>query len=142
MAGYLGKDKPLARNVFLSGGCDTEGTDETNAKPSAWCYLPRKTPPERMFGVLHTEDMFWLKRMIYEGPYGMSAFGAFADAGTQSPDYCASGTHILTTSLEPLPGQGPHESLASDAAMPVDDKKVPLLAEDYHYLFTHGLPTD
>lgn len=137
LAGFLGKDKALARNVFFSSGCDVHGTSMADAGADDWCSLPRQTPASKMFGLLHAEDKLWLKSQAYTA-YGMDAFGEFADAGTLSPSYCT-GTHILTTSLAPAPGGGAHNSLASDTDMPVDADGVPLLAEDYFYLMTEGL---
>lgn len=137
LAGYLGKDKSLARNVFFSSGCDVHGTTMADAAADDWCSLPRQTPASRMFGLLHAEDKLWLKSQAYRA-YGMDAFGDFVDAGTLSPRYCT-GTHILTSSLAPAPGGGPHTSLATDPDMPVDVDGVPLLAEDYFYLMTDGL---
>lgn len=132
-AGFIGRDHELARLVFLASGGDSYLDPETG-QPSAapWCFEPRATPIERTFGLLHEQDNFEGKRLVYEA-YGLDAFGDFSSAGAASPPHGCS--HQLSTDLTPKGGTDEyHLSLANDAAMPVDAAGVPLLAEDYYYL--------
>jgi len=137
IAGFLGRDVELAGSVHLAAGCNTVELDGAVA-PAAWCYEPRATPLDRMFSLIHTLDDWEFDSLVSWEVYDLDAFDGSADAGTLSPD-CCTGPHLLTSSLESQGGGTDyHKSLATDATMPLDDDGVPVLAEDYVWLFTLG----
>ena len=130
--GYLGKDHLLARLVFLSSGGDSLLGPDGVPTAADWCKAPRQTPAERTFGMLHAEDNFEGKSLVYAA-YGLPAFGDFSNAGAHAPPHGCS--HQLVTDLTPRDNPNHfHTSLANDAEMPVDANGIPVLAEDYFYL--------
>lgn len=135
-AGYLAKDTLVARVIFFSSGGDITADAMGHPVPVPWCFEARATPPERTFGLLHLEDSFDAKRVVYAA-FGMDRFGDFSRADLASPPHTCS--HQLSTGLMWNPGTSAHLSLASDNAMPVDGAGVPVLAEDYFDLMTRGL---
>lgn len=134
MVGYLSRDHAVARAVLLAGGCDSVDVGGT-VRLAAWCTSPRATPADRTWALRHVSDEPEEDRAIHEA-YGLFAFGDYLDVGAASPAYC-SGTHLFETSL-PSTGDGTryHLSVAHDDYLPVDAGGVPILAEDYFYLFT------
>lgn len=135
VAGYIGKERALPRNILLAGGCDVLEKNPGEVFPMPWCSEPRATPPERTWGLMHLQDQPEADERIFE-LYGLVALGGFARADTGSPGYCT-GSHALQTDL-PSQGDGTkyHLSVAHDRDIPLDDDGVPLLAEDYYYLMT------
>ncbi len=137
ITGFLGRDVELAGSVHLAAGCNTVEEDGA-AAPAAWCLEPRATPLDRMFSLIHTLDDWEYDSLVSWEVYDLDAWGGSADAGTLAPDYCT-GPHLLTTSLSSQGGGAEyHKSIATDAQMPLDDDGVPVLAEDYVWLFTLG----
>jgi len=97
----------------------------------------RATPADRTYGILHLQDDYARKSFTFR-ELGLDAFGDFSRADEGSPPY--GGTHILST--DHVPRNTPsafHNSMASDRYMPLNESGIPLLAEDYYYLFTSGL---
>ena len=137
MAASLGKDVALAGSVHLAAGCNPVESDG-ELLAAAWCFESRATPLDRMFTLIHTLDDWAFDNEVSWEVYNLDAYGEAADAGTLSPDYCT-GTHLLTTSLADQDGGAEyHKSLATDPTIPLDADGVPVLAEDYVYLFTLG----
>ena len=136
MVGYVSKDVEVARAVLLAGGGDSATTDDGEILIADWCYDPRATPASRTFALSHLGDSPEADAAVHAA-YGLLDIADYVDAGTSSPAYCTA-THALTFDL-PAAGDNPnqgHLATAHDGYVPVDDDGVPLLAEDYHYLFT------
>lgn len=132
LAGFIGKDQALARLVLLAGGCDATGeagSEDRELLP--WCFEPRATPAARTWALSHVNDLANADRLSHEA-FGLLEIADYADASTEAPSYCTQ-THALMSN-EPTPKA--HLSVALDAEIPVDASGVPVLAEDYLYLFT------
>lgn len=136
MTGYLSKDHAVSRAVLLAGGCDTIMEEDGTVHMASWCTEARATPVERTWALWHLRDEPEQDGAILE-TFGLPTLGDYADAATQSPDYCT-GTHGLTTDLPSADGNGYsfHLSVAHDGYLPVDGQGTPTLAEDFYYLFT------
>lgn len=137
MAGRISRDHALARAVLLAGGCDAFTDLEGTVHLASWCTEARATPAARTFALMHTMDEPEEDRAVHEA-FGLTALGDYAHAPTESPAYCT-GTHLLETDLR---SQGDetryHLSVAHDEYVPLDAQGLPVLAEDYLYLFTGG----
>lgn len=122
IAGFIGKDQPLARLVLLAGGCD-----DANRILVPWCSAPRATPRTRTWAISHVDDMTNADALV-AAAFGL---GAYVDISAGSPSYC-SDSHALMSHEST---DKPHLSVAQDGAVPLTNG-VPTLAEDYVYAFT------
>lgn len=141
-ASYLAMEHKIARLVLFSSGADNIVYDiATNDYEQApWVLKPRATPPSRHFGILHSEDVFFVKEEAYK-TYGMPRYGGFINPEDAPPPYGY--THMLVTDAEPSQGNDRyHNSLATDAFMPDGPDGLPLMKDAHYYMFTAPIPED
>ncbi|MGC6493274.1 MAG: BPSS1187 family protein [Myxococcota bacterium] len=142
MAGMLSRDHSLDRSIFFSKGVDAVGSTLKDIQPAPWHLDTFATPGDRMYGIVHREELAYFYSPVAFAAWGMSAFGDFIDADNVQPPFDC--THQLSTGLTPAsatPGTPnefvqAHASIGVNVHQPTGPDGRPAMASAWHYFFT------
>ncbi|MCB9733624.1 MAG: hypothetical protein H6745_13575 [Deltaproteobacteria bacterium] len=158
LAGDCASDGSCADDGALC--CDLSGDPECDEPPASggkcvhfelapWVHTgaggegtaaDRATPAARLYGLVNVNETAWTYSPDVFAAWGMDAWGDFisADPGGEGPPF--SGTHQLSSALEPCNGGSFHQSMGADAIQPKIggcDGQKPAMWDAWLYMMSH-----
>ena len=128
-AGRIGKARPVARAVMLSGPYDSKA-----GVPAAWTSsTPAATAPAGFFGFSHTQDTQSPQHLKDFVSLGLGALGAVQPVDAAKAPYNQS--HQLTTSVMAKDAATAHSSTQAGGASPKAADGTPAYRPVWRYLF-------
>lgn len=129
-AAVLGKHQSLA-GLAMSG----QATDFVAGQPATW-WTGHATQTARIYGFCHVQDQLSAKLEVWDDQ-GLDDFGPVRDVASTSLPYA--GTHQISTSVAPAVSGQYHNSLVSDALMPLNPDGTPVYKPVWRYMLLGAL---
>jgi hypothetical protein len=127
----------IARHHELSRVCmSAPAADGGPGSPAAW-WSVHATPASSYFGFCHNQDQLETKVYFWDS-IGMGDFGPVVNVAFATPPY--SGTHKLSTSVEPTIAGQYHNSVIADNVTPRLPGGIPVYKETWRHMMTSALP--
>lgn len=126
----------MARHHELARVCmSAPAADGGQGSPAAW-WAVHAAPSGSYYGFCHAQDQLSTK-VFFWNSLGMGAFGPVVDVAGSVPPY--TGTHELSTSVEPAVTGQYHNSVVADNVTPRLPGGTPVYKATWRYMMTEGL---
>jgi len=140
-ATFLSRDIAVDRAVLFNAFGSAFLTDDGEIALADWSVQSRETSPERVYGLWHADESADSYGPLLLEAMSVDDYGTTVDVDDQSHPYGCS--HMLRTGLDPGANNDearetcdPHQSVAADDCVALDDNDEPVLVPVWLHMMT------